>query len=114
VDAVLWSTTIATGARFYAVLRAPAPARYLDAIYMEVGSEKAGFDRIMYAHLREGQEPLAMYIGDLEVTPAADRAAQGQKVVVRTRDDFQNAQAELRRLYPRFDGMIVKRTAGSY
>lgn len=113
VDAVLWSTTIATGERFYAVLRPPAPAQYLDGLYVEVGSETAGFDRIMYAHLREGQEPLAMYVGELEVRPAADRRTQGQKVVVRTRDDFQNAQAELRRLY-RFEGTIVKRTAGNY
>jgi hypothetical protein len=116
-DALLWSTTITSGARFYAVLRAPGPARYLDAFYVEVGSEASGFDRIIYAHMREGQEPLAMYVGEIEVRPVPDRSAQGQKVVVETRDDFQNAQRELRRLYPDFDGAIIRtipvRNAGS-
>ncbi len=97
MDAVLWST-----------LRAPAPAEYLDAVYVEAGSEMSGFDRIIYAHLREGEEPLAMYVGEIEVRPAADRRPQGQKVVVETRDDFQNAQQELRRLYPRFDGPVLR------
>ncbi len=105
-DALLWSTTIATGQRFYAVLHAPPAAKYLDAFYVEVGSEMSGFDRIIYAHMREGQEPLAMYVGEVEVRPAPDRNAQGQKVLVDARDDFQNAERELRRLYPRFDGAI--------
>lgn len=108
VDAVLWSTTIATGERFYAVLRAPAPAEYLDAVYVEVGSETSGFDRIIYSRMREGQEPLAMYVGELEVRPAANRSAQGQRVVVEARDDFPNAEQELRRLYPRFDGPVLR------
>jgi hypothetical protein len=107
-DALLWSTTISTGQRFYAVLHAPGAAKYLDAFYVEVGSELSGFDRILYTRMREGQEPLAMYAGEIEVRPAADRGAQGQKVVVDTRDDFRNAERELRRLYPRFDGAILK------
>jgi hypothetical protein len=115
-DAMLWSTTIAKGERFYAVLHAPAPAEYLDALYVEVGSATTGFDRILYANLRGGQEPLAIYVGEIAVSPASDRGAQGQKVIVETRDDFQNAQRELRRLYPRFDGAVKKvtptRTAG--
>ena len=82
----------------------------MDAFYVEVGSETAGFDRIIYAHMREGQEPLAMYTGEIEVRPASDRGAQGQQVVVDTRDDFRNAEQELRRLYPRFDGGILKMT----
>ena len=97
-----------TGERFYAVLNAPAPAEYLDAVYVEVGSEAAGFDRIIYANLREGQEPLALYVGEIEVSPASDRNARGQKVVVETRDDFQSAQRELRRLYLRFDGEVLR------
>src|ERR1035438_1087928 len=107
-DALLWSTTISTGQRFYAVLLAPHTAKYLDAFYVEVGSEMAGFDRIIYAHMREGQEPLAMYVGEIEVRPAPDRSAQGQRVVVDARDDFRTAERELRRLYPRFDGAILK------
>ena len=107
-DALLWSTTTSTGQRFYAVLQAPGAAKYLDAFYVEVGSEMAGFDRIIYAHMREGQEPLAMYVGEIEVRPAPDRSAQGQRVVVDARDDFRTAERELRRLYPRFDGAILK------
>jgi len=109
-DALLWSTTISTGQRFYAVLHAPPSAKYLDAFYVEVGSEMLGFDRIIYAHMREGQEPLAMYVGEIEVRPAPDRNAQGQLVVVDTRDDLQNAERELRRLHPRFDGAVLKTT----
>jgi hypothetical protein len=114
-DALLWSTTISTGQRFYAVLHAPPSAKYLDAFNVEVGSEMSGFDRIIYAHMREGPEPetrapVAMYVGEIEVRPAHDRSAQGQKVVVESRDDFSNAERELRRLYPRFAGAILKMT----
>jgi len=106
-DALLWSTTIPTGQRFYAILHAQG-AKYLDAFYVEVGSEMSGFDRIIYAQMREGQEPLAVYVGEIEVSPAFERSAQGQKVVVNARDDFGNAERELRRLYPHFDGAIRK------
>lgn len=106
-EALLWSTTISTGQRFYAPLHAQA-AKYLDAFDVEVGSEMSGFDRIFYAHMREGQEPVAMYIGEIEVRPAPERSAQGQKVVVDARDDFGNAERELRRLYPRFKGAILR------
>ena len=114
-DDLLWSTTISTGQRFYAVLNAPPSAKYLDAFNVEVGSEMAGFDRIIYARMREGhepetREPVAMYVGEIEVRPAQDRAAQGQKVVVESRDDFSNAERELRRLYPRFTGAVLKMT----
>jgi hypothetical protein len=108
-DALLWSTTISTGQRFYAVLHAPN-AKYLDEFYVEAGSEMSGFDRIIYAHMREGQEPVAMYVGEIEVRPAANRSAQGQQVVVDARDDFADAGRELKRLYPRFDGPILKTT----
>ena len=93
-DALLWTTTIASGQRFYAVLHAPGGAEYLDQFFVEAGSEIAGFDRILWTHLRKDQEPLAMYVGEIEVRPALNRAAQGQKVVVETRDDMQNAQRD--------------------
>jgi hypothetical protein len=109
-EALLWSTTISTGQRFYAVLHAPPSAKYLDAFNVEVGSEMSGFDRIIYAHMREGQEPVAMYVGEIEVRPAHDRSTQGQKVVVESRDDFSNAERELKRLYPRFAGAVLKMT----
>ncbi len=106
-DALLWTTTITAGQRFYAVLNAPPGAEFLDQFLVEVGSEMSGFDRIIWSRLRRDQEPLAMYVGEIEVRPALNRAAQGQKVVVESRDDLQNAQRELRRLYPDFDGAIV-------
>jgi len=112
-DAVLWSMTISSGDRFYAILHAPAAAPYLDSFYTEVGAEKPGYDGVLFARLREGQEPLAMYIGEMEVRPAPVRYAQGQNVIVDRRDDFQNAEKELRRLYPRFDGPVIKMTLAS-
>jgi hypothetical protein len=106
-DAPLWSATITKGERFYAVLHAPASAEYLDAFYVEVGSEMSGFDRILYRHMRADQQTMAVYVGEIEVRPASDRSGQGQKVLAEMRDDFQNAQRELRRLYPRFDGPVI-------
>jgi len=106
-DALLWTTTIVTGQRFYAVLHAPAGAEFLNQFFVEVGSGMTGFDRIIWTNLRKDQQPLAMYVGEIEVRPALNRRAQGQRVVVETRDDFQNAQRELRRLYPDFGGEII-------
>jgi hypothetical protein len=106
-DTLLWSTAVAPGRRFYAVLQTPAGADYLDQFFVEAGSEASGFDRIIWSRPRREEEPLAMYVGEIEVRPALNRTAPGQKVVVETRDDFQNAQRELRRLYPDFDGAVV-------
>jgi hypothetical protein len=107
-DDLLWQLTVSSGDRFYAVLHAPREAAYLDSFYTEVGSADAGFDRIFYRHIGEGEAPLALYVGELSVSPAQVREQQGQKVAVTTRDDFENAQLELRRLYPRFAGAIAK------
>ena len=81
---------------------------YLDEFTAEVGSPDTGFDKITFVRLHERTTPLAMYVGEMGVSPAEDRVAQGQKVVVTTRDDFQNAEKELRRLYPGFDGTVEK------
>jgi hypothetical protein len=107
-DDLLWQLTVSSGDRFYAVLHAPREAAYLDSFYTEVGSADTGFDRIFYRHIGEGEAPLALYVGELSVSPAQVREQQGQKVAVTTRDDFENAQLELRRLYPRFAGAIAK------
>src|SRR5579863_3013083 len=71
---LLWSTTVSTGERFHAVLHVPNATKYLDAFYVEVGSEMSGFDRIIYAHIREGQEPLAMYVGEIYLSQARSRS----------------------------------------
>ena len=107
-ESTLSTLTITSGDRFYAVLHAPPSMPYLDGFYTEVGSVPMGFDRVIYARIREGQAPVAMYVGELAISPAEQRAAQGQKVVVTARDDLQNAEKELRRLYPRFEGAVAK------
>jgi hypothetical protein len=49
-----------------------------------------------------------MYVGEIRMSPAQNRTAQGQSIVVNLRDDFQNAENELKQLYPRFEGSIVE------
>jgi hypothetical protein len=105
---MLQSLTIDSGDRFYAILRKPPELPALDEFIAEVGSAAAGFDKITYVRLSPTAAPLAMYVGEIRVTPADSRTAQGQKVVVKTSDDFDNAVLELKRLYPHFDGTISK------
>ncbi len=108
---LLRSLTITSGDRFYAILQKPATPSYtlpyLDEFYIEVGSAATGFDRITYIRLHPAETPMAMYVGEMQVTAASSRTTPGQKVVVNVRDDFQNAALELKRLYPRFQGTIV-------
>jgi hypothetical protein len=106
---LLASLTISNGDRFYAVLQPPPPMPYVDSLYLEIGSVETGFDRISYSRLRPGSEPVAMYFGEILLSPAWNRTARGQTLVVKTGDDFQNAQRELKRLYPHFAGSIEKR-----
>jgi hypothetical protein len=105
---LLWSLNIASGDRFFAVLKRPEQLPYLDEFYVEVGSDEVGFDKIMYVHLRQGDAPLAMYVGDIGMSPAQQRMAQGQKIVVNIHDQFQAAAQELKRLYPRYEGTVTK------
>jgi hypothetical protein len=105
---MLQSLTIESGDRFYAVLRKPRELQSLDEFTAEVGNAGTGFDKITYVRLSPSAAPLAMYVGEIRVSPADSRTAQGQKVVVKTNDDFENAVLELKRLYPHFDGTISK------
>ncbi len=91
--------------RFYAVLKPPAGLDP-DQFYMEAGSEATGFDRILYVHVGKRDGPVAMYVGEIRMAPAARREAQGEKVAVAVRDDFASAEAELKRLYPAFKGTM--------
>jgi len=104
----LQSLTIESGDRFYAVLRKPPELPSLDEFTAEVGSPETGFDRITYVRLPPSAVPVAMYVGEIRVSPAESRTAQGQKVLVKTNDEFENAVQELKRLYPHFDGTISK------
>jgi len=107
---LLRSLTITNGERFYAILQRPMAADYtppyLDEFYIEVGSPGTGFDRIDYVRLRQTEEPQAMYVGEIEMSPAPQRTVQGQALTVRVRDDYANAARELKRLYPRFQGTV--------
>jgi hypothetical protein len=105
---VLWSLAISSGDRFYAVLQPPAKLFYLDEFYVEVGDANTGFDRIIYIRLQQSPTPQAMYVGEIRMSPAQNRSAQGQSIVVNLQDDFQNAEKELKRLYPHFQGSIVE------
>ena len=105
---VLRSVEISSGDRFYAVLEPPAGLPYLDEFYVEVGDVSIGFDRILFIRLQKSGAPQAMYVGEIRMDPAQNRRAQGQSIVVNIRDDFQNADNELKQLYPRFEGSIVE------
>lgn len=109
---LLKSLTITSGDRFYAILQGPKEASYtlpyLDEFYIAVGSANKGFDRINYVRLPQPEAPVAVYVGEIEMSPAASRTTQGQAIIVNVRDNFQNASRELKRLYPRFEGTIVR------
>ena len=104
---VLHSITISSGDRFYAILQAPAALARLDEFYSEVG-DGAAYDRIAYVRLPQSDEPHALYVGEIRVTPAQDRTARGQTLAVNIRDDYENAGRELHRLYPRVSGSMAK------
>ena len=57
--------------RFYAILKAPAALPYLDEFEAAVGSADTGYDKITYVRLHRGDAPLAMYVGEIRVTPRA-------------------------------------------
>lgn len=101
---LLAELTLSNNRRFYAILRPPNGAAYLDHLYIEVGSEATGFDRILYVHLPKQDAPVAMYVGEIRIAPARNRNAQGEKVTVQVADNFADATTELKRLYPHFQG----------
>lgn len=105
---LLYSLTISSGDRFYAILKAPPELKRLDEFEAEVGESGAPFDRITYVRLPADSEPHALYVGEVRVTPAQNRTAQGQMLAVNIRDDFQTASQELHRFYPRFAGSVSK------
>jgi hypothetical protein len=107
-ESMLWSLIISSGDRFYAVLQTPQALPQLDEFIAEVGSADTGFDKIDYVRLQKRDQPLAMYVGEIAMSPAENRTARGQTIVVNIRDDFQNAEQELKRLYPSFAGTIAK------
>src|SRR5579885_2765462 len=103
---LLAALTLPNDRRFHAILRPPNGVAYLDHLYIEVGSDATGFDRILYVHLRKQEVPIAMYVGELRTAPAQNRNLQGEKVTVSVLDNFAEATKELKRLYPQFQGML--------
>jgi hypothetical protein len=105
---LLGSLPVSGHQRFHAILQPPKDAArsipYLDHFYIEIGSVKTGFDRVLYIHLRESAAPLAMYVGEIVMAPAENRTAAGAKLTLSVTDDFHHAAAELKRLYPQFEG----------
>jgi hypothetical protein len=96
--------TLSNDRRFHAILRPPNGVACLDHLYIEVGSETTGFDRILYVHIPKQDAPVAMYLGEIRIAPAQNRNAQGEKVTVQVVDNFADATKELKRLYPQFQG----------
>ncbi len=105
---VLWSWSVNSGGRFFAVLQPPPDLPVLDEFYVEVGDPAVGFDRVLFVRLQKGDSPGAMYVGDFNVSLAPNRTTQGQPVKVEVHDGFEAAAKELKRLYPRFDSPVTK------
>jgi hypothetical protein len=103
---LLAALTLSDDRRFHAILRPPPAAAYLDHLYIEVGAEATGFDRILYVHLSKQDAPIGMYVGEIQIAPAQNRKAQGEKVTVTVVNKFDDATKELRRLYPQFEGTL--------
>ncbi|MEP6538593.1 MAG: hypothetical protein ABJF23_24855 [Bryobacteraceae bacterium] len=104
---VLHEMTVTNGGRFYAILKPPAGFRQVDLFETEVSWEK-GYDKINFVRLGQRERATAMYLGEIQMTLAERRDAPGKGVATVVRDDFEAATKELHRLYPGFDGEIIK------
>jgi hypothetical protein len=98
---VLHEIAISSGDRFYAVLKAPPTLPRLDQFETEVRWTRVTYDKVNFVRVAEQPAAVAMYVGELQMS-------EGQTVAVTVRDDYQSATAELHRLYPKFDGEIIK------
>jgi hypothetical protein len=104
---VLHEMKISNGDRFYAVLKAPSELKYVDQFETEVSWADA-YDKISFVRIAQQHGPVAMYLGEIQMTLAERRNAPGRGISVTVRDEFQNATRELHQLYPGFDGEIIK------
>lgn len=98
---VLQEIAISSGDRFYAVLKAPPALPRLDQFETEVRWTKVTYDKVNFVRVAAQPAAVALYVGELQMS-------EGQTVAVTVRDDYQNATAELHRLYPKFTGEIIK------
>lgn len=98
---------IRDGERFYAVLRAAPGMKYLDKLSAQIGWIDSEFDPITYVRLND-RPPYAFYLGEIEMTVSDGvRDRLKQVLSVRVYNESEEASAELRRLYPRFQGELV-------
>lgn len=98
--------------RFYAVLTPLDPARRVEHLEAQVRWFDPAYDSFLYLRLPKGDAPLAIYVGEVELTVAAadeGRRSRQRILSVRVRDEFQAARPELARLYPRFGGEVLNR-----
>ena len=112
VGQVLREVAIRNRDRFYAVLAAPAPLRRADHFEAQVRWFDPAYDAILYLKLPQSDAPMAVYMGEVELTVAGAeerRTAPRRILSVRVRDDFPAARRELAKLYPRFRGEVVSR-----
>lgn len=114
-ESILREIGITSGDRFYALLKAPATAKYLDHFDAEVRWANRAYDKVTHIKLREAQGGSAMYIGEIEMRvsaagPSEDpkRPTPKQMVWITVQDDFGGASGELRRLYPSFGGRVLR------
>jgi len=103
VASVLSDIQITSGDRFYAVLRAPGPGTWLDHFDAEVRWADATYEKVTYLKLAERKKPIAVYIGEIDISAAFTRVRS-----VTVRDDFETAARELKRLYPKFTGEVQR------
>ena len=104
---VLHEIKITNGDRFYAILKPPAELKNVDQFETEVNWGQ-GYDKINFVRVAQKRGAVAMYLGEIQMTLAERRDGPGRGLAVTARDDFQNATKEFRRLYPGFDGEVVK------
>lgn len=114
-ESVLQEIPISSGDRFYAVLRAPALAPYLDHFDTEVRWMDPDYDKVTHIRLAGRPNAFAMYVGEIEIQVAQAagpaRTSPKQILSVKVSDDFDHAAQELQRLYPKFGGELVRSPA---
>jgi hypothetical protein len=114
-ESVLQEIPISSGDRFYAVLKPPERAAYLDHFEAEVRWMNPAYDKLTYIRLPGHSNAFAMYMGEIEIQvarpPGGTRTSPKQILNVKVGDEFDRAAQELKRLYPKFTGELVRSPA---
>lgn len=103
---------VPNGQRFYVVLQAPDAQRYLDNFSVQVRWMDAEYDPLTFVRLSD-RPAFAFYLGEIEMT-VAEGSGSGKRVTPRqilsvsVRNDFVAAAEEMKRIYPRFTGELIR------